>query len=79
MPTNFHISSQPALRCVTGETYPMSTTERAAGFFARLRVAERLVIHSGPQQAITLGTRDWVGSCAQLELVTKFRKKTSHA
>ena len=79
MPTNFTVSSQPALRCVTGETYPLSAAEHAAGFFTRLRVAERLVIHSGPQQAQRLPTSKWAGSGAQLGLATGFSRKISHA
>ena len=74
MPTNFHISSQPALQCVAGEAYPLSTTERATGFFSRLRVAERLVIHSGPKYSSSRDAQEWKGTCAQLELPAGFRK-----
>ena len=79
MPTNFHVSSRPALRCVAGEAYPISAVDRAGGFFTRLRVAERLVIHSGPQQSLAPATGAWVGSCAPLELAAEFGKKIFHA
>jgi len=79
MPTNFHISSQPALRCVPGEAYPLHPSLTADGFFTRLRVAERLVIHSGPQQTAGLAAREWRGSCAQLEPRPGFRNKFAHA
>jgi hypothetical protein len=79
MPTNFHISSQPALRCVSGEAYPLHASPTAGGFFSRLRVAERLVIHSGPQQTAGLAARERTGSCAQLEPRAGFRKKFAHA
>ena len=79
MPTNFHVSSRPALRCVTGEAYPLSAADHAAGFFTRLRVAERLVINSGPEQSIALVAGEWVNRCAQMERATAFQKKISHA
>ena len=79
MPTNFHISSRPALRCVSGESYPLHPSDAAAGFFSRLRMAERLVINTGPQQTAGLESAEWRGSCAQLELPTGFRNKFTHA
>ncbi len=79
MPTNFHVSSQPALRWVPGESYRLTAADHPAGFFTRRRLTERLVIQSGAQQAINLAAGEWVGSCAQLELATGFRQKISHA
>ena len=79
MPTNFQISSAPALRCVTGESYPLTASERADGFFSRLKFAERLVIHSGPQRTIDRNVPAWTGCRAQLEIQTGFRKSISHA
>lgn len=79
MPTNFHVSTQPALRCVTGEPYLLHTPNPAAGFFTRLRVAERLVIQHGPQQSFGQDARAWMMACAQLDLRPRFAKKPSHA
>ena len=79
MPTNFHVSTQPALRCVAGEPYLLSTPDPAAEFFTRLRVAERLVIQHGPQQSFGQDAHAWMVACTQLDLRPGFMKKSSHA
>ena len=79
MPTNFHVSTQPALRCVTGEPYLLPTPNPAAGFFTRLRVAERLVIHHGPQASLGQDACEWMRHCTRLDLRAGFTKKPSHA
>ena len=79
MPTNFLVSTQPALRCVTGEPYWSDTAGPATGFFTRLRVAERLVIQHGPHLSLGEGAREWMLNCAQLDLRPGFTKKPSHA
>ena len=79
MPTNFHVSTQPALRGVTGEPYQVLLPNPSAGFFSRLRVAERLVIQHGPQQTFGNNDRAWMTPRAHLILPTGFAKKTSHA
>ncbi len=79
MPTNFHVSTQPALRCVTGEPYLLHPSNPAAGFFTRLRQAERLVIQHGPQQSFGEDACAWMLACAQFNLPAGFAKKSSHA
>ena len=79
MPTNFQVSSAPALRCVTGEPYAVTVSDHASGFFSRLRMAERLVIQAGPQLSIAHRVGEWNGSCAQLERQADFTKNIAHA
>ncbi len=79
MPTNFHVSTQPAVRCVTGEPYLQHTPNLAGEFFTRLRQAERLVILTGPQQLMGVGAREWMMNFVQLDLPSGFTKKPSHA
>lgn len=79
MPTNFLVSKQPALRCVTGEPHFSDPSNPAAGFFTRLRVAERLVIQHGAPLAFGDGAREWMMNCVPLNLRTGFPKKPSHA
>ncbi len=79
MPANFHISTQPALRCVTGEPYLLHTSNASAGFFTRRRVAERLVIQHGPQRWFGQDAREWMDDCVRLNPSKGFTKKPSHA
>ena len=75
MPTEFQISPRPALRCVNGEPYRLQASGSAA-FFARLRLAERLVIASGPQQSVAAVQ---TANRVQWDLRREFRKELSHA
>jgi hypothetical protein len=64
---------------VTGEPYLLPASNPAGGFFTRLRVAERLVIHHGPQQSFGQGACEWMMACVQPDLQPRFAKKSSHA
>ena len=75
MPTDFQIFPPPALRCVNGEPYRLQSSGSAA-FFARLRLAEHLVIASGPQPSV-VGAR--TENRVQWDLRREFRKELSHA
>lgn len=73
MPTNFQVSTHPALRCVNGDPYALPSGDGASAFFTRLKVTERLVINNAPRDY------GWRIPGVTLDLRVGFKKESAHA